>query len=467
LNQAASARSTAHGLYAAIVANLLFPLHERLKGHDTVQALRELEKSQWLSPVELRELQLRRLRGLLEHAARHVPYYRGLFGRLRFSASSVSSLRDLERIPFLTKDIVRTHLDDLKAEDAQDLRLFSTTGSSGDPLRFYIGKRRVSRDVAAKWRATRWLGVELGERELVFWSSPIEVSAQDSVRAWRDRLLRTRLRASANVSPARLDEFIAEILAFRPAMIFGYPSVIDLVCQRAEDRAIDLRVAGTRAIFATAERLYPQQRERMQRVFGCTVANGYGGRDAGFIAHECAAGGMHITSEDLIVEIVDENGRQLGPGEPGQVAVTHLFTAEFPFIRYLNGDVAVLSAATCGCGRGLPLLEDIRGRTNDFIVAADGRLVHDVAFAVLLRDMPGVKMFKIIQHEINRLELLLVTTADFDSRGAPDRIRALFVQRLDPAIELTIRHVDDIPPEPTGKYRYVISKVPRPSGRYT
>lgn len=112
---------------------------------------------------------------------------------------------------------------------------------------------------------------------------------------------------------------------------------------------------GIKVAFVTSERLYDYQRDDISRVFACPVANGYGGRDAGFIAHQCPHGGMHITAEDIIVEIVDKNGFPLPCGEAGEVVVTHLATGDFPFIRYRTGDVAVMSEKLCSCGRGLPV----------------------------------------------------------------------------------------------------------------
>src|SRR5207253_2509642 len=124
---------------------------------------------------------------------------------------------------------------------------------------------------------------------------------------------------------------------------------------------------GIKVVFVTSEKLYDEQRNLISRVFGCAVANGYGGRDAGFIAHACPEGGMHISAEDIIVEIVDAAGQVLPPGSAGEIVVTHLATSHFPFIRYRTGDVGVLDRQLCACGRGLPLLKEIQGRTTDFV----------------------------------------------------------------------------------------------------
>ena len=158
--------------YTAIASSVLFPIHERLKRHTTTRALKSLEKTQWLSAQELKSLQLQRLRQLLLHAYQHVPYYRDLFDTAGFNVTKVESLTALGRLPFLTKSIIRENSDALKSDVPDSLARFNTGGSSGEPLIFYIGNERVSHDVAAKWRATRWWGVDIGDPELVLWGSP-------------------------------------------------------------------------------------------------------------------------------------------------------------------------------------------------------------------------------------------------------------------------------------------------------
>ena len=124
----------------------------------------------------------------------------------------------------------------MKSEIAKGLARFNTGGSSGEPLIFFIGNERVSHDVAAKWRATRWWGVDIGDPEIVVWGSPIELSAQDRLRQWRDRLMRTQLLPAFQMSEAKLDEFIATITSTRPRVLFGYPSSISLLARHAEKR---------------------------------------------------------------------------------------------------------------------------------------------------------------------------------------------------------------------------------------
>lgn len=447
------------GLYTSLVSGMLFPLHERIKRHTTVAVRARMEESQWWPQAQLKALQLQRLRQLLMRAQAHVPYYRDVFQQLGFDpVRDMQSLADLTRLPLLDKAVIRANTDGLKADDAIGLARFNTGGSSGEPLIFYIGNERVSHDVAAKWRATRWWNVDIGDPEIVVWGSPIELGAQDKVRAVRDMMLRTTLLPAFEMSDAKLDSFIAQIRAIRPRMLFGYPSALSHIARHAEARGQQMTDLGIRVAFVTSERLYDEQREQISRTFGCPVANGYGGRDAGFIAHQCPAGGMHITAEDIIVEILDAAGQPVADGLPGEIVVTHLATGDFPFIRYRTGDIGVLDTASCTCGRGLPLLKEIQGRSTDFLIAHDGTVMHGLALVYILRDLPEVKSFKIMQEtlELTRVQVVLEAAMTDALRS---KIVAGFKARLGAMVEIKVEQVPEILPEKSGKFRYVVSRL--------
>lgn len=443
-------------LYTALISSLVFPLHERLKGHDSVALRKSLESSQWWSPAELEQLQLRKLNAFLVELDSHVPYYRDLFKRLGLKPGHFGSLSELQQLPLLGKPEIRAHGEAMKSDRGRVLKRYNTGGSSGEPLVFYIGKDRVSHDVAAKWRATRWWGVDIGDPEMVLWGSPIELGAQDRVRGLRDLLLRTELLPAFEMSPAKLDGFIAALRRKRPRMLFGYPSALAHIARHARERGQTMDDLGIKVAFVTSERLYDEQRSLISEVFACPVANGYGGRDAGFIAHQCPAGGMHLSAEDILVELLDREGRPVPLGEAGEIVVTHMATADFPFVRYRTGDVAVMDDRRCACGRGLPMLKEIQGRSTDFVISADGTIMHGLALIYILRDLPGLRAFKVVQHSRMRTEVLLVPEPGFE-RGQSSHIVAAFKKRLGAAVEIDVQFVEQIAPEKSGKFRYIIS----------
>lgn len=448
-----------HSIYTKFVAKVLFPLHEKLKKHSTCKEFKRLEQSQWLSSDEILQIQAERLQSFIRSIVQHVPYYRDLFTQLKLTPDDIQTAGDLAKLPFLTKEVIRNNFQHFTADNAESLKRFNTGGSSGQPLVFMLGNERVSHDVAEKWRATRWWNVDIGDKEIVAWGSPIELTKQDKVKIWRDKIFRSTLIPAFDLTETKLLAFIEKIKSTEPKILFGYPSVFHLIAKCAVKHNLDLTQLGIKVVFVTSERLYPYQRELIEQVFNAPVANGYGGRDAGFIAHECPAGGMHISAEDLIVEIVDSQGHPVRTGEQGEIVVTHLATSEFPFVRYKTGDIAALSTQRCSCGRGLPLLERLEGRSTDFVVAADGTMMHGLALIYILRDIEAIDSFKITQHSVLQTQVQIVTAKHQLPTEVEQHIVNQIRQRLGQSIQIDIEYLSEIPPEKSGKYRYVISKV--------
>lgn len=445
-------------LYVPFCVHVLFPLHERLKGHRSVALRKQLEKSQWWSVDEMEAYRVNRLRAFLADIGQRVPYYHDLFRAMDFDPQALQSVTALQGLPLLAKSDIRAHGDRFKAADHGVLTRYTTGGSSGEPLIFHIGKERKSHDVAAKWRATRWWGVDLGDREMVVWGSPVELGSQDRLRQLRDGLMRSHLLPAFEMSSHNLDRYVEAIRVGRPHMLFGYPSSLSLIADHARRRQIALNQLGIRVVFVTSEKLYDAQRALISTVFGCPVANGYGARDAGFIAHECPDGCLHISAEDMIVETVKSDGRPAAVGEAGEIVVTHMATRDFPFVRYRTGDWGVLDGTMCTCGRSLPVLREVQGRSTDFVVAQDGTVLHGLALIYTLRELPDIERFQIQQISLDTT-VVKVVTSDALAHSSRDRIVRDFKARLGASVDVQIERVTDIAVEASGKYRYVSSQV--------
>jgi phenylacetate-CoA ligase len=443
------------------IRDILFPIHEFLKGHSSISCLRKLEQSQWYSLGQLCELQSERLKELITYVYKNVPYYRRLFNSKMIEPDSIKNPEDLKRLPFLTKDIIREKIEILRSQKAKNLKKSNTGGSTGAPLIFYLGKGRISADVAAKIRATRWWGVDIGDKEIVIWGSPIELSKQDILREIRDRLFRTRLLSAFDMGEERMEKYLSIIRRFRPKHVFGYPSSIYLLSTYAKKKNIRLDDLGTKVVFCTAEMLYDYQRELISEVFNAPVANGYGGRDAGFIAHECPYGGMHITAESIIVEIIDHKGNPLPPDNRGEIVITHLYSHDFPFIRYKTGDIGVLSEERCLCGRSLPLLKTIDGRNTDFIITPEGKIMHGLSLIYILREIPGIKEFRIIQEKPDHFIVNIVKDSIFRAESETI-IRKGFQKRMGTDIRVDFKYLSKIEVERSGKFRHIVSNIQHP-----
>jgi phenylacetate-CoA ligase len=448
-------------MYTRLCSSILFPLHERIKGHHSVALRRNLEQTQWWSTARLQELQVSRLRQFLTDVGRRVPYYRDVFARTGFEPEDVRAVADLQALPLLDKATIRANMEQLRSVGAGKLVRYNTGGSSGEPLVFFMGPGRISHDVAAKWRATRWWGVDIGDPEVVLWGSPIEIGRQDRVKSARDRLFRSHLLPAFQMSEQQMDSYLDALERLRPRMLFGYASALALLASHADRRGRAMHDLGVRVAFATGETLYPAQRAVIEKVFDAPVANGYGSRDAGFIAHQCPSGSLHISSEHIIVELLDDVGQPVAAGDKGEIVTTHLATGDFPFLRYRTGDVAVSSGEPCPCGRGLFVLKEVFGRTTDFVRTPAGNTMHALALIYEVRDRPGVRAFKFIQEADLSLELQLVAGPELTPEIEAG-IRKGILVRMGDGAQLVIRRVAEIPPEKSGKYRYVVSRATAP-----
>lgn len=450
-------------LYTKLVANFLFPLHERLMNRPTFPYLRELERDQWLSRNEIEALQLYKLTDLLNVAMANCPWHAR---RLREAGidpyQGPITLDDFRRLPTMNKADAREHQHELVWRDVPGGAFsYNTGGSSGQPLIFYFGRARQASDAAGRMRARRWWGVEVGAPEVYLWGAPIELSKTDWVKTVRDRLFNQLVLNAFAMSPQAMDHYLEAIRAYRPACLYGYASSVALLAAHAQARGTDLQLPSLKVVCTTGEPLYAHQRVLIEKVFGVPAANEFGSRDIGFTAHETPNQQMLLMSESILLEVLDPQGHPVPVGEVGEAVMTGLCSVAQPFIRYRTGDMIRLSAKSCQSGRGLHVIEEIAGRTTDFVVRADGTVMHALALIYILRALAGVAEFKLIQHTVNRVEVQVVP----NSRWSPEMAQATeqgIQARLGSEVKVDVRLVDVILPETSGKYRYVSSHVPLP-----
>lgn len=441
---------------AGVRQHLFLAAHEALLRRPTLRFARELEASQWLSPSEIRELQKAKLARLLQHAEECVPFYRKRFADAGLNRSGADPLEVLRSLPILSKEQIREAGEDIVwPQSPGGLSMRSTGGSTGEPLTFYLDRRRQAYDQAARMRAHRWFGVSPGECEIQLWGSPIERKRTDRMRAIRDRLFNQHLLDAFQMSPSRMNRYLDEWDRLRPAVLFGYPSSIALFVRHARSMGRCLDTTRLHAVFVTGEVCYPHDRKIIEQYFGVQVADGYGSREAGFIAHQCRHGGMHVTAECVIVEIL-RDGQEVAVGESGEIVVTHLDAYGMPFIRYRTGDVGRLLPGRCRCGRGLPLMDVVQGRATDFLLLPDGTIKHALSIIYPLREMAGIEKFRVTQAEdlAVTIEIVKQRTASKPSvEGVEHGVRPI----LGRDVRLGVRFVDSIEESASGKFRYVIS----------
>ncbi|MBS1218639.1 MAG: putative capK protein [Proteobacteria bacterium] len=441
----------------------IYRAQEAAMHRPTFAMLAEIERTQWLSREGIEAYQKQRLNQLLASALAHSPWHAG---RLRAvglddaAGAGTVTVEDLSRLPTMNKRDARDNVEQLVWREAPGgVFKYTTGGSSGKPLIFYFGRARQASDAAGRIRARRWWGVQPGEREAYLWGAPVELNKTDRIKTLRDRLVNQLVLNAFAMSPERMDSYLDALQTWQPRCVYGYASSVALLAAHAEARQRTLRLPQLRVVCTTGEPLYPHQRELIARVFGAPVANEFGSRDIGFTAHEAPGGQMLLMSESHIVEVLDEEGQPVEPGEAGEAVITGLTSAAQPFIRYRTGDVMRLSSEPAAGGQGLHVIAEVTGRQTDFVVAADGRVMHALALIYVLRAVPGIAQFKCIQHALDRIEVQIVPDAHWNEAARAAVVAGLRA-RLGDALQVDLRMLDDIPPEASGKHRYVVSHVP-------
>jgi phenylacetate-CoA ligase len=423
--------------------------------------LREFERTQFLSPEELRQLQWERLRALLDHAYRQCPFYRRRFAEAGLVPADLRGLHDLRALPVLEKRDIQEHGGQMVADDwpRQDLIRNQTGGSTGTPVTFYLdGARKCSR-AAATVRHNRWAGWEVGDKTAVIWGAPRDRPAD----GWRSRLRGAVLREplwldTACLTEASLGAFQTALLRYRPRIVLAYARAAALFARYLE--ATGGPTYRPSALVTSAEVLEGEDRALLERVFGCPVFNRYGCREVSVIASECPAhAGLHTMGEGLYVEIETTAG-PARPGETGSILVTDLLNRAMPLIRYRIGDLGAWADGPCPCGRGLPRLEKVAGRVTDFLVGDDGRLVSGVFLATyVVAHRPSLGQVQIRQHTAGEVVYRIKPGHDFRHDADLEYLRSATREYLGKETRAEAEFVDELPSESSGKFLFSRSTV--------
>ncbi len=449
-------------LYQRLVRDVFHPLALWRAGDlGQLDYQREFERTQWLSADELRDLQWRRLRTILEQAYLQCPFYRERFDGLGLRPDDFRGPEDLRVLPPLEKRDIQEHGERLLARNwpRADLIRNQTGGSTGTPISFYLSTDRKRSRAAATLRHNRWAGWEHGDRAAVIWGAPQDRPAT----GWRARLRRALLREplwldTGCVTELSLAAFHAALMRHRPRVIQAYARAAVLFARYLQARG--LTAGRPQAVVTSAEVLEAEDRRLLEEVFGCRVFNRYGCREVSVIASECDAhSGLHVMAEGLYVEIETAHGAA-GPGDVGSILVTDLLNLAMPLLRYRIGDVGSWAAGDCPCGRRLPRLEGVAGRVTDFLVGADGRLVSGVFLATyVIAQRPSLGQVQIRQDRPGAVLYRIRPGSGFHYRDDLEYIRRATGRYLGEGTVVDAEVVRELPAEPSGKFLFSRSSV--------
>jgi phenylacetate-CoA ligase len=447
-------------LYADLVQRALYPLWEgTIRGRPTLALLHHLEQTERRSLDELEALQLGALRRLLRHSYDHVPFYRARLDAAAVKPEDVRTLSDLRRLPILDRIAVRS-AGAARASIAPPLPTIhkATSGSSGEPLAIAYDRGSENWRQATKLRGYGWAGYRVGVRTVHYWGSAPLPAGLPRLKILADRRLRRERWLDCN---ARSDEALAavasELEREPPHVVIGF-------AQAVADLARFANARGARRwpevnVICAAERLFPSDREEIVKAFGPHVFETYGSREVMLIAAECEAhDGLHVSMENLVVELVVREGGRERPaeeGETGEVVITDLHNYGMPFLRYAAGDLAVSRGrGPCACGRNLVRIGPVEGRVSETLLDADGARISGLLFAVAFTTHgQALRGTQVIQHR-DRSVTVRVECDVLDAETEAS-LRA-YIEPYLRGLPLRFERVDTLALDPSGKRRRVI-----------
>jgi len=390
--------------YNKTLEHLILPAGDRLEGGSFVQWLRRYRSEQWLPFSQLKQIQRERLEMILRHARSNVPFYKNV-------TPASDPFEEIKSFPIIRKHELNNCVDDLTVRPKESLIAESGSGSSGIQSTVYMDKSAQASQRAMQMLWFEWSGYRLGDSILQTGITP----KRGVVKKTKDLLLKTDYVPAFDLSPSAVQRILKKAAAKKdPSYLFGYASSLYVLAQAALESGLD--GLSFRYAVSWGDKLFPHYREAIRRAFGCETLDTYGCTEGAMVGAECTQGSFHLSINQCYVEIVSDDGHPVSPGNMGKVLVTRLDNFSMPLIRYYLGDLAELApddGAACACGRGLPLLKRVIGRDTDIVRTRSGKQMIVHFFTGIFEHIPQIKQFKVVQQELDGIEIHYIPGAGF------------------------------------------------------
>lgn len=423
------------------------------------QAATAIERQ--FSQQSISSTQNAKLRQLIRYCFNNIKYYKEVFRKAGIRPEHISCTADLERIPILTRDQLRTRFWDFLPKELPPCRVSRTSGSTGVPVCILSDKRSRMFNSAAVIRYRRASGIPIIGRPIL---TPLKTQSEPNKRPhWTfvQGIHETYYLNPYADSEENL-EYAKQLLTklSKPALV-GITPAIRALAYKVRDGVFPFFRPSV--ILTSGEVLMSDVRQLLESTFGTTVTDIYACNEASDVAWQCPqTRGYHINADNVIVEIVTDD-KPVPDGRMGEVVITNLNRFAMPIIRYKNGDLAKLTQESCPCGCKLPMIAEIIGRTGQDIFLPNGKTMPWNQLKSLMTH-PQVRQFQLAQGRDGALTIRYVAGKDAD----PDVLEALLLQRykdlLGPSMKITVERTDAIAPAASGKSKLVVSEY-KPEGK--
>jgi phenylacetate-CoA ligase len=410
---------------------------------------KQLAKTQWLSKEQLEELQLAKLKKIVSFAEKNVPFYKNAYKKAKVSSKNIKALEDIEKFPIVDKAQIIENPNNFIAKNYSEFYpfRFSSGGTTGKKLEFYIGSDAWDIEKAAIWRHFSWANYTYKDKCIMLY--PFD----DSIKEHYDPILNWNIINTRILNDITFKYLLKRIIKIRPKALWGYPSVLDSFAKYLEQQGVSLNIP---IILTTSESLHNFQKERIEKEIGGKIFDWYGQGEHVASAAFCEKQKYHINMEACLIEFT-KNGNSVKLGKPGQIIGTCLDNYSMPLIRYNTEDLAIQSTKSCMCQRGLPIIESIIGRIHDLIYTKDGPLVIKHSM-LTINNMKSIKNFQIVQENLNKFIINIEKGISYSEKDAL-MIQNELKHYIGKTISVEIALVPQIKKTERGKQRLVVSNV--------
>jgi phenylacetate-CoA ligase len=435
------------------IKKLILPLSDLVLKRSISKHLKFLEKSQFWSLDELERFQNERLRLLIKHAVINVPYYTKLFLELGLTYKDIQTKEDLQKLPILTKQDIKNNFPEFIVNKHLKKGSYykgASSGSTGEPLNYFLSKEAYSFNIACGLRAWSWMGYKLGDKYIKI--SQNQRSKKE--KKIQDKLMNNDYLFLKNIDKSSISEAIEMIKEAKPKIIRCYPDPLEFIADEliARNEFIPLK-----AIATTGNMLHDEARKKIEFAFKTKIFDGYSCEGSAPYfqceTHENYHAGMEYAISEFVDVEENENGFK-----QGRHIVTNLWNFDTPFIRYDSQDLLEFSGEKCSCGRNLLPIKRILGRDNDVLETPNGKKIIVHIFTIFFSKMPSVKQFQFIQEDEKTVNGKLIvhetfTTEDFSK--VTEHCKHVF----DDSMSVNIKLVGSIPTTKNGKRRFLINRM--------
>jgi phenylacetate-CoA ligase len=408
---------------------------------------KKIKQMQHYSRDEIHAWQEKRLKSLIDNAYSHSKYYYTLFKQTGLHPDDIKTTADLEKIPVLTKKIIRENFDDIISDniDAIPHKKSATGGSTGDPTKYWLDHRSWSMSNANSIVNWEKVGYHYGDAYIALGSTSLFVDKKPSLKHQIYYKIKNKTGLNGiNMSDDVCQEYIALIRKRKINFIYGYASSIYLLAKYASDNNQNLSI---KACFPTSEILTDRFRKTIQDAFKCKILNCYGAHDGGITAFSHEREFFEVGYNSVVsIENPDTNGT-------GPALVTDLSNYAMPLINYKLGDeIRIDNSKNKNYPYNGQVINDVLGRTSDIIQLENGRTLTGPGFTILFKDLP-VEHYSVVKNGANSIKCSVVKLSDFD-QSHEDIIKSTFMKQMGENTNFKLEYTNEIPLSKSGKREY-------------